>query len=156
MENVTARIRKTGDGEYVVVQIVDGAEVISDVCKIVDDGKTIALPANDSNRKYFNLAKFEEAKNEADEMLLTYKATVTLGDRPKSLPNGNLIAYLSDELQEEYKAIIDRAVEARAEQKAKPLTDLEKAQAKVKSAQAALIKLVEQAEGSNDTEEVEA
>lgn len=137
----TAKIRKIEGHGYVVAQIVDGVEQVSEVCKIVDEGKTIALPANDSNRKYFNINKFEEAKDENGEMPLTYKASIKLGDRPARIPNEKLISYLPEDLQAEYRAIIDRAMAAREEAKAKPMTDLEKAQAKLERAKAALAKL---------------
>lgn len=143
--DVTAKIRNVEDG-YVLVQTVDGVETVSEICKIVDDGKTIALPANDSNRKYFNIGKFEESKNADGEMPLTYKASIVLGDRPTTIPNAKLISYLPADLQAEYNAIIERAIAAREEAKAKPLTDLEKAQLKLERAQAALAKLEAEAQ----------
>ena len=71
-------------------------------------------------------------------MALLYKATRVMGEgtsRSTKLPNEKLIAYLSEAEQEEYKAIIARAIAARdAEREAnkkKPMTEAEKAQAKV-------------------------
>lgn len=146
--NPTAKIRKVADG-YVLVQTVDGVETVSEICKIVDEGKTIALPANDSNRKYYNIAKFEEAKDANGEMALTFKATVVIGSHGTTVPNAKLIAYLPEDLQAEYNAIIQRAIQAKEDAKAKPLTDLEKAQAKLERAKAALAKL--QADAANTT-----
>ena len=173
MAEVTAKIRKRGDNDYVVVQLVDGVETIVNPtddkgeiipCKIVDEGKTVALPANDSNRKYFNIAKFEALKDSKGEMALTFKASVKLGERGTALPNRKLVEYLKtiekdeasgktgQELYDEYLEIIERARKAKEEAKAKPMTELEKAQAKVKKAEAAYAKLLAEAEGTSDSE----
>ena len=114
---------------------------LSDKCRLVDKDQWIVFPANASNRKCIKVTVAETffAENGDDaKMALLYKATRVMGEgtsRSTKLPNEKLIAYLSEAEQEEYKAIIARAIAARdAEREAnkkKPMTEAEKAQAKV-------------------------
>ena len=85
-------------------------------------------------------------------MDLYYKATKTIGPVGTRLPNEKLISYLSAEDQAEYRAIIDRAIAAKNADKVQPKTELEKAQAKLLKAQAALEKLMAEAAGTDTTE----
>ena len=95
------------DGEYVVVDL-DGA--VLGTTTLVDGGKTLKLPANPSNRKWFNLAIADKAISEQGRCELCYKATKKIGSGVSSkLPHAKLIAYLPDDLQAEYNAIIDEA-----------------------------------------------
>lgn len=95
------------EGEYVVVDL-DGN--VLGTTTIVDGGKTLKLPNNPSNRKWFNLATAEAAINEHGKCDLTYKASKQVGANANSkLPHSKLIAYLPEELQAEYNAIIDEA-----------------------------------------------
>lgn len=94
------------EGEYVVVDL-DGN--VLGTTTLVDDGKTLKLPANPSNRKWFNLANAQAAIDEQGKCDLTYKATRKVGSGNSSLPHAKLIAYLPEELQSEYNAIIDEA-----------------------------------------------
>lgn len=95
------------EGEYVVVDL-DGN--VLGTTTLVDNGKTLKLPANPSNRKWFNLATAEAAINEQGKCDLTYKASKQVGVSTNSkLPHAKLIAYLPEELQAEYNAIIDEA-----------------------------------------------
>lgn len=146
MENVTvepadAKIVKNGE-DYVLVE-ADGTEHV--LTQKVDDGATFALPKNCSNRKYFNIARIDAAIEKDGFVVLTYKASRTIGTVGKHIPNEKLIAYLPEDLQNEYRAIIERAIKAREDAKAKPMTDLEKAQAKLEKAKAAYEKLMAQA-----------
>ena len=149
-DEVLAYIVKYEDGYHVIDQ--DGTE--GPVCKLVDDGeKTIALTKNASNRKWFNRAKADEAIAKDGQCPLTYKATKVLGpqgSRSTKMPNEKLIAYLSAEEQEEYKAIIARAIEARDADKAKPMTEAEKLEAQIAKAKAKLAQLLANAEGGNN------
>lgn len=95
------------EGEYLVVDL-DGT--VLGTTTIVDNGKTLKLPANPSNRKWFNLAIAEKAINEQGKCDLTYKASKQVGVSTSSkLPHAKLIAYLPDDLQAEYNAIIEEA-----------------------------------------------
>ena len=144
---VYATIIKEDDGFHVVD--FDGTK--GPVCKYCDaDDKTIVLTKNKSNRQWFNRAKAEAEIAEKGHVDLYYKASKHFGPSGSKLPNEKLISYLSEELQAEYKAIIDRAIKARDEAKAKPMTELEKAQAKLAKAQAALAKLQAQAAGQEE------
>lgn len=144
-DEIVAKIIKLEDGYHVVDN--DGTE--GPVCKLVDEGgKTIALTKNNSNRKWFNKAKADAEIAEKGYCGLTYKGSRTIGpvgSRSTAMPNAKLIAYLSEEEQAEYKAIIDRAIAARDADKKKPMTEKEKLQAKIAKAKAALAALEEQA-----------
>lgn len=136
---VYATIVLREDGFHVIDE--DGTE--GPVCKLCDaDDRTIALTKNASNRQWFNRAKAEAAIAEKGFCELYYKASKKLGQVSRNtLPNAKLISYLSEELQAEYKAIIDRAIAAREADRKKPMTELEKAQARLEKAKAALAKL---------------
>lgn len=144
-DEVLAKIVKREDG-YHVIDCVTYEE--GPVCKLVDEGeKTIALTKNSSNRKWANRAK-ADAEIEANGFFpLYYKASKTFGPSgsKNTLPNAKLIAYLSEEEQNEYKDIIARAIAARDAKKAQPKTDLEKAQARLAKAKAAYEALLAQA-----------
>lgn len=136
--NACAYLVKREDGFY-----VEQGEELLGPCKnrfIKNEGDWIILPENASNRKMIKLVqanKFFDENGDDARIPLAYKATRTLNGVSYStkLPNEKLIAYLPEELQEEYKAIIARAIAARdAEREAnkkKPMTEAEKAQAKV-------------------------
>lgn len=133
-----AHLVRRDDGYHVID--ADGTE--GPVCnKRTTDGYIILTP-NKANRKCYNEKKakkfFDEGGTQID---LFYKATRQIGSMSNKLPNEKLISYLAEDLQAEYKAIIDRAIAARDDAKAKPMTELEKAQAKLAKAQAALAKL---------------
>lgn len=146
---VYATIVKKEDGYHVVD--FDGTEGPS--CKIVDDGKTIALTKNKSNRQWFNIAKAEVEIAKKGHVDLYYKATKKLGTPSGNrLPNEKLISYLPEAEQAEYRAIIARAIEAKNADKAKPMTEREKLEAKIAKAQAALAKLIDEAAGETNAD----
>lgn len=137
-EKIYATIVLRDDGFHVIDE--DGTE--GPVCKFSDEGKTIVLTKNASNRQWFNVAKAEAEIAEKGHVDLYYKATKKLGAVSRNtLPNAKLISYLSEEDQAEYKAIIDRAIAAREADRKKPMTELEKARARVEKYKAALAKL---------------
>lgn len=118
---------------------------------IVDDGKTLKLPENPSNRKYFNLAKVEAADGIVE---LTYKETIKLGTREPGESKKPLEDYLNDEDKALYLALVEKAKTARAEAHKKvPMTDIEKATAAVERARAKLEKLMAQAAAATESEE---
>lgn len=138
---VYAKIIKKEDGYHVVD--FDGTE--GDVCKLVDENdRTIALTKNKSNRQYFNRAKADAEIAEKGFVELYYKATKHIGSTGTRIPNEKLISYLSEEDQAEYKAIIARAIEAKNADKKQPMTEMEKAKAKLERAKAAYEKLLGQ------------
>lgn len=77
---------------------------------IVDNGKTLVLPENPSNRKYFNIEKVKKAGGTVE---LTYKPTKTLTTGPRKS--------LEDYMTEEEKATI-----AKIEADAKARRDAER------------------------------
>lgn len=140
---VYAKIIKEDDGYHVVD--FDGS--IGEVCKLCDNDKTIVLTKNASNRQWFNIAKAEKEIAEKGFVELYYKGTKHIGSSSSRIPNEALIKYLPEEDQAEYKAIIARAMAAKEADKKKPMTELEKAQAKFEKAKAALAKLEAEAAG---------
>lgn len=141
---VYAQIVKRDDGYHVID--FDGTE--GPVCnKRTSDGYVILSP-NKANRKCYNeknLAKqFAEG---AESVPLYYRETRKIVNKT-SMPNAKLIAYLPEEYQAEYKAIIDRAIAARDAEKAaakKPkLTEAEKLEAKIAKLKAKLAELNEE------------
>ena len=144
---VYAKIIKEEDGYHVV----DFDGTVGPVCKLCDaNDKTIALTKNASNRQWFNRAKADAEIAEKGFVELYYKASKQIGPASSHIPNEKLISYLPEDLQAEYKAIIARAMAAREADKKKPLTELEKAQAKFEKAKAALAKLEAEAAGTTE------
>lgn len=116
------------DGKYFLVDLASGEETeFGD--KVTTDGY-YKLPDNRANRKCFNKKNLDAIFEKGETVKLTYKASKTFGPTGTKLPNAKLISYLPEEIQAEYKAIIDRAIEARNAAKKKPLTPEEKAIAK--------------------------
>jgi hypothetical protein len=138
---VYAKIIKEDDGYHVV----DFDGTVGPVCKLVDENdRTIALTKNKSNRQYFNRAKAEAEIAEKGFVELYYKATKHIGSVGTRVPNEKLISYLPKELQDEYHAIIARAIEAKNADKKQPMTEREKAEAKLARAIEAYEKLTGQ------------
>lgn len=146
---VYATLIKKDDGYHVVD--FDGTE--GPVCKIVgkpDDVQYVALTPNKANRQWATLSKVEKAFAEgADHIDLFYKASKKFGPIGNKLPNEKLISYLSEDLQQEYRDIIARARAAKEADKKKPMTAVEKAQAKIAKLQEELAKLMEEDGGNN-------
>lgn len=88
--------------------LVDGDKTLP-IDEIVDDGKTLKLPENSSNRRYYSLKKVTEGHDE-----LTYKETRTLtikGDaKPKQVPWED---YLTDKEKETLANLKAKAEERR-------------------------------------------
>lgn len=131
--NAVVKIIKDDEGYHCVQP--DGT--VSGALKIIEDGRTLVLPKNPANRQYCAVAKADAGITENGEFVLTVRTTPKkdVSSYSNKLPNEALIAYLPEAEQEEYKAIIARAIAARdAEREAnkkKPMTETEKAQAKV-------------------------
>lgn len=141
-EEVLAKLIKKEDGYHVIDQ--DGTE--GPVCdKRTADGYIILTP-NASNRKCVNEELAEATfANGAEFIPLTYKATRTIGSTGPKIPNAKLIDYLDDADKAEYLAIIERARAAYEADKKQPVSEIDKAKARVAKAQAALAKLLEEA-----------
>lgn len=141
----TAYLVKEDDGVY----LVDNGVKSEQPLPITKDGICYKLPTNSSNRVWYNIKKADkefEASN--NEIYLPYKASIKIGSTGTKMPNEKLIAYLDEADRAEYEAIVGRAREAMAADKAKPMTELEKAQAKAEKARLAYEKLL--AEASNN------
>lgn len=136
-------IIREGD-EYFLIDLETG-EKIGEALSISTDGIAFALPKNKANRKWATVTKVKSILDSGKRFTMVYKATKKFGPIGNKIPNEKLISYLPVEVQEEYKAIIARAMQARNDAKAKPMTELEKARAKYEKAQAALQKLLEEA-----------
>lgn len=113
-------------------------------------GYSIKLSKNDANRTYYSTKKaYKDFEANPDGIPLYATEKTPLGSVGTKLPNAKLIAYLPEDLQAEYKAIIDRAREAmeadRATRKKQPMTEEQKLRNKIAKAQAALAALIEEA-----------
>lgn len=126
--------------DYFLVDLESGER--SEPLKIATDGIAYILPKNRANRKWATVNKVKTMLDNGERFTMTYKASKKFGPIGNKLPNEKLISYLPVEIQEEYKAIIARAIQARNDAKAKPMTALEKAEAKLAKAQAELEKLL--------------
>ena len=115
---------------------------------IKNEGDWVIIPANPSGRtmvKLNILEKFFTENGDNAAFILAFKAPRTLGSTSTKLPNEKLISYLPEAEQEEYKAIIARAIQARdAEREAnkkKPMTEREKLEKKIIEAKKKLLEL---------------
>ena len=88
-------------------ELVDNG-VTTPITKIVDDGKTLVLPPNSSNRKYWSIEKVNKG-----EVELTYKETRTLEHKTDkvSTPKVNRLnddakTYLTDEEYETFSKLL--------------------------------------------------
>ncbi len=147
MDEIIAKayLVKLEDGYH--VKSLDGD--IGPLCKYVTTDGYIKLSVNEANRKYFNFKAAEKffAENPTGEIPMAYRETRVITVTKNPYPNMKLIGYLPEDLQNEYKAIIDRAREAMNADKVKPMTEREKLEAKIAKAKEALAKLTAQAEG---------
>lgn len=138
-DEIDVKIVKDENGDFHVVD--NGVE--GPKCTIIEDGRTISLTKNAANRQYCAVSK-ANAGIEADGF---FKLTVRtapprkLGPMGAKRPNSKLISYLPQELQDEYDAIIARAVEARNAEIHRPLTEREKAERALERAKAKLAAL---------------
>ena len=98
---ITTNESKTG------YAIQDG-ELILNIDEMTDDGKTLKLPDNSSNRKFYSLKKIQEGKTE-----LTYKNSMTYGPRDKK----NWQDYMTQEEKDALTLIKERCLERMAEDK---------------------------------------
>ena len=117
------------NGTYTLID--NGVETIVET--ITKDGLSLILPENSSGRKFFALKKFE--KSETHELLAINRNPDA--ERPTS--RKSLLDYMSAEDKVLYDAIMERCKKAREEAtKKQPLTDIEKAELRVKRAMEAL------------------
>lgn len=146
---LAAYLVKDGDG-YAVTDLE--GNVLGTCGNSVSKGTPlITIPANPSNRKFYVVAKAEKEFEATDKIELCYKATKHVGSVGSKLPNAKLIAYLPENLQAEYKSIVERARALMEADRKQPKTELEKAQAQLAKAQAKLDALIAEAnaEGIN-------
>lgn len=133
------KVIKDEDGNFHTVI----GDKVGPVCKIIEDGRTIVLGKNPANRQYCAVAK-ANAGIEADGFFVIVPRTTeprVLGSMGPKLPNEKLISYLPEAEQEEYRAIIARAIAARDAEKNRPLTEREKAEKALEKAKAKLADL---------------
>ena len=125
--------------------------------EITPDGTYLKLPKNDANRKWVALNGLNKTLEKGEKYQMTYKASKHFGPIGNKIPNEKLISYLPEDLQNEYKEIVMRAIEARNAAKTKPMTAEEKIRAQIAKYQAKLdeleaekAKLVEDLNNSDD------
>lgn len=101
-------IRRNAMNEYELVVIddagVDTVTLLTDRPKNEPD--TLVLPANPSNRKYFNAKKVDNAGGEVE---LTYKESKSYGHRTESAPRKGLEEWLDDDDRALYLELVEKA-----------------------------------------------
>ena len=139
---ILAYLIKKEDGYH--IEDLDGN--VDVVCKLTADKEWILFTKNAANRKCASVKSVEKffTENPDGKIGLKYKATRTIGSTGPKLPNEKLISYLPEAEQEEYRAIIARAIAARDAEKNRPLTPLEKAKIARDKAMARLNKVNEE------------
>lgn len=108
---------------------------------------TLVLPVNTANRKYFNSKKVDAANG---SLQVEYKETKTFGPRDNTTPRSpakRAAEYLPEEERKQLEALLEKAAKLRAEEKAQPLTALEKAKRAKEKADAVLAALLAADEG---------
>lgn len=139
-EEVMATIVKRDDGYHVIDK--DGTE--GPVCKLTNDQKSICLTPNAANRQWYAVKRLDAAFADPSctGVPLYFKATRHLDPNapkaPKALPNAKLISYLPEDVQAEYKAIIERARAAMDADRKKPVSEADKLRARIAKMQAQL------------------
>lgn len=137
------------NGEFFVENIDDGVK--HGPLKFCDaEDKTIVLVKNNANRWWANRKKVTEACEKEGFYGLEFKESKKIGPVSRKIPNEKLIAYMPEDVQTEYLAIIERATKRMEDEKAKPLTELEKAQAAARRANEKYEKLLAQAAGTTE------
>lgn len=124
---------------YAIELYEDGVLVQSlAIEEIVDEGKTLKLPVNPSNRKYFSIKKVEEAGGQIE---LSYKETRTIkGNTNRKTAKDYLTAEEQAIIDELLGRAHDRLQAAREEAK-KPMSKEEKLRAKIAKLEAELAAL---------------
>lgn len=153
-ENINATIKVIAYDCETGYAIVDEENTIPCDKVVTYKGRdVIHLPSNSTLRQWADRKKTDEAIADHGYLELAYKARTTVGQSaatPK-IPN---IKYLSEEEQAELTTIIANAKERMLADKKKPLTELEKLQAKLAKVQAQIDNLtVADTTDANDTVE---
>lgn len=116
-----------------------------------NNAKSLKLPENPSNRKYFSIEKIGTG------IELTYKESKTLGPRGSSK---KLEDYMTDEEKKIVEEIMNKCKERKANDKPKELTPLEKAKRMLEKYQKEVDTLMkkeeEETEETKETEEAKA
>lgn len=144
-----AKIVKDDEGNYYVID-ENGQGPACKFCE--ENDKTIVLTPNLAKRQFFSRAKADKEIAEKGYAELTYRTLREPGTQTRRLPNEKLIAYLPEDLQKEYKALVAKAFDAMAAAKAAakaPKSDIEKAQERLNKAKALYEKLLAESTTEN-------
>ena len=124
-------IQKINENSYLLID--DDNEIIIDKIKMTSDGY-LHIPENSSGRKLINKAKIDNLEEPYELKPITKDGTHSNPVSKKSL-----LEYMTEEDRKLYDEIMNRAKIAYEEaHKKTPLTELEKAELRVKKALAAL------------------
>ena len=132
--------------------IVDGDNTIPCDKVVPYKGRELVhLPSNSTLRVWTDRAKLDAAIADHGYLELAYKARMTVG-HSSAAPRIPGIQYLSEEEQSELNTIIANARERMQADKKKPLTELEKLQAKLAKVQAQIdaLAVADDTPGVND------
>lgn len=120
--------------------LTDGDKTQEIVERDPANDQILKLPVNSSNRKWFSIKKVRENGGKID---LTYKETKTFGPRAAGTrtPKKSWTEYLTDAEKITYEELKTACEKRKAEDIAKPKSELEKALEKVQKYQALVAKL---------------
>ena len=136
MEEINANIKVINYDCESGYAIVDGDNTIPCDKVVTYKGRDIIhLPSNSTLRQWADRKKTDAAIAENGYLELAYKARVTQG-HSTAAPRFTGIQYLSDEDLKERYTLIAKARERMQADKKKPMTELEKLQAKLAKVQA--------------------
>lgn len=147
-DQVLAWLTRDENGDYFIENISDG--VVTGPLKLCEGDTAVVLAKNDSNRKWIKRTVCDPVIAKEGRIGLVYKPTILLGPAANRVPNEKLIAYLPQELQDEYKAIIEEARKLMEADKAAPKSEVEKAQEAMERARAKYEKLLAMATQTNE------
>lgn len=125
-------VRKNDEKEFKfeLVEIDDMSnENIKDILDIVDEGRTLKLPENSSNRKFFSIRKIEENGGMIE---LSYKESIKL-DKTRS--RKSLEDYLTDDEKIIIENLMNKARMRKEEEMNKPKSEKEKLEEKIRKLQ---------------------
>ena len=115
--------------EIAIIDEYGNEEILPITKRVPNDPLTLILPENPSNRKYFKAKKVDDNGGEIE---LTYKETRTLGPKGETQPRKPLEDYLSPDEKVLFLELLEKAKKNREEaNKRPPMTELEKAKAKM-------------------------
>lgn len=104
---------------------------------VTNDKKSIILPENPSNRKFWAISRLT-----GEQIELTYKESKTFGPRESTSPRKGLEEYLEGDDKEMYLQLVAKA-KANREMANKPMTKEQKLRAQIEELKAQIARMTE-------------